>query len=241
MSELEPKDERLQRAIDDSLRRVFTAPHIVEVPAVDELVAPSREPVKAAAGSLLDWWPLAGIAAACLALVLYLVDEESHGNPKPTTTAGGGLERAPELASPDLDIVYREAEQQGVAAPLDTTAALCGLDELQVDDGLLATLEHRYGQRLKLSPRTRRGLLGPFRSVEWPTALLFVAFPVDAGGRPVVLVAESEANHRCCIDPAAPRRRDLRAFIWMVGKVHLTEITPLEEPLYLQEFEEEIQ
>jgi hypothetical protein len=223
----------LQEAIDASLRRLFTAPSDLELAP-----APAAEP----AGSLLDWWPLAGVAAACLALLLYWVRQADEPGPLPRVAAESeepsGLVPAPWVENVDLEAVYREAELLGSTVSRDPGAALCGFEESAADDGLLATLERRYGQSVALSPLARRQLVGPLESREWPTATIFLAFPRDGQGRLVVLVAESEAHFHCCIQPRDPGRGDLRSFTWMVGKLFLTEITPLSEPQLLQEIQE---
>ena len=239
---------RLQGAIDDSLARVFRPPAVVHPPILSEIEVPLAEVEVARAGSWLAWWPLAGVAAACLALVLYVVDEQGGKEHVPGAPGApevaveqprGGLVPAPALASdfdtPDLDLMYWEmGSVPGVRDPGDT-AVLCSQEELTADDGLSRTLLRRHGQLLALSIELR-DLEGPFTSPRWPSASIFRAFPPALGGRPVIIVLESEENYRCCIRTIEPTREDLQAFFWRAGKVRITEITPANEPLYLQGF-----
>lgn len=237
---------RLQGAIDDSLRRSFEVPAFICPPAVAEAKVPIEGASVARAASRFDWWPFVSVAAAVLALLLYAIGEWSRGEEGPgvpdaskvaAEETRGGLRPAPDYDRPSLDTVYFMTGAAGPDGEPQGAAVLCSYEEPEIDDGLTRTLERRHGQRLRLASDVSRCLFGPFLLAEWPSASIFVTYPEELGGRAVVIAIESEENHRCCIRPTDPVREDLRAFVWPVGKVRITEITPDLEPRFLQHFE----
>ncbi|MEW6073306.1 MAG: hypothetical protein AB1726_12040 [Planctomycetota bacterium] len=231
---------RLQAAIDDSLRRSFAGPAEIRPLALAAAALAARRAGRRRIARLL--------AAAAVLLALLLAHLRRNGPegelapPGAPNVAQGsppaGFVPAPALDTPDLEAVYRLAGTASEAARFGPELLACGEEEPAADDGLSRTLEQRFGQAFRLSAEARRSLFGPFRSPEWPTAAVFVAFPAGAAGRPVVLVVESEEHHRCCLSPREPPA-GLRSFIWPVGKVRVTEITPLAEPRLLYYFEGE--
>lgn len=239
---------RLQARIDAALRRRFTPPDLADVTRLVEEASEAPREAAAASGSLLDWWPLAGIAAACLALLLHQVREVDPGPPDPPGTEhfAGGLVPVTEpiypgiVDSPDLRLLYSEI----AAASLEPTESetRCDPVEWSDDEGLADALARRFGRRPKLRSGASHRLQGPFPTTQWPTGTVLAGFPqggsVGGDRRPAVLVAERIEFHRCCVELREPEGGELHVFTWRVEGLVLFEITPHAEPQLLEFFEE---
>jgi hypothetical protein len=238
----------LQTRIDESLLRHFSPPADLDAEGIVERARAIAADAAVPKGSLLDWWPLAGIAAACLALLLHRLHEAGTHEagsdaPRSPVEIAGTLEPAPdlvypgEIGTPDLGVIYAEIVEASLG--LDEREIRCDPAEWSDDEDLAAALARRFGQRPKLRSGASHRLQGPFRSSQWPTGVVLAGFPRGSTDRrPAVLVAEHVDHHRCCVHLCEPEDGELHIFTWRVGRLFLTEITPFPEPRLIEYFEE---
>jgi hypothetical protein len=242
----DPREHELQGAIDASLRRLFTPPDL------SHLDVPGASSVERSGPEIHGWqpWTLLGAAAAAVLLVLALrgtwmgIDPEAPAGSEVAESTPNGLERVPydpehpripavpaeEILEPDLEELYAE-----VTALPSTFNACASVEELQESrSDLRAMLLARYGADLSIRPEAETVLQGPFPSREWPTGTILTG---QTGDDPSVVIAEHSRQHQCCLHVHLPANSRLRVFHWQLGALHLTEITPLEEPRLLQLFE----
>lgn len=253
-------DTNLDERIAASLRRSFVPPAGLEggAPEIPLTLARHETRVERAGGVSLApsgpramghgaWRRAAGLLAIAAAVVLLLRwsgEKEEQAAPGPRPAAGptaalrrlaptvGPLETvalaspSPRASAPDLKRLYDEA-----VAGSDGVSMTCG-----PEDDLGATLAASYGGSVALRPEADQMLSGPFASAEWPTATILRG----AGDRPPVLVAESEATHRCCVQFELASDSGLNLFTWQLGDLVLTEISPFAEPQLLGYFEPEL-
>jgi len=229
----DPSDE-LDRRIDGALKRRFQPPASLDTLATRLAPRPRR------------LWPrllLVTCAAAAL-LLLFLMRRE---DPLPARIerlsperlariepfqcpSVGPLEEARELdparpQAPDLLALYRTMD----ACQRSTEAVAC--DE---NDELVARLRASYGPEVSLAAGASGLLHGPFASAEWPTATILTGSSEDLT---TVLVAERDATVDCCVRLRLAESSGLNVFTWSVGDLALTEISPHDEPRFLQLFE----
>lgn len=127
--------------------------------------------------------------------------------------------------APDLLALYRTMD----ACQRSTAAVAC--DE---NDELIARLRASYGPEVSLAAGASGLLHGPFASPEWPTATILTGTSEDLT---TVLVAERDATLDCCVRLRLAESSGLNVFTWSVGDLALTEISPHDEPRFLQLFE----
>jgi hypothetical protein len=259
------EEARAARDVDDALRRRFAPP---EDPAefAPGLIA-RNEPVlapKRAAESGTSPWPAAAMLAGAAGIVALLqvgsaperavdpvdpvdrVDTVAAATPPPPLAVDrfanapewsldscvGPLRTAdPErdlarIVRPDIETLYQQATRWTSAPEWNACT-----DEQELVGALAAS----YGETVALTPEASNVLQGPFASEEWPTGTVLAAHPDDAT---VVLVAERDTTHRCCVRLEVPEGSDLQLFTWRVGGLVLTEITPFTEPRLLGYFVE---
>jgi hypothetical protein len=143
-------------------------------------------------------------------------------------TLVGPLEEARDPArpqAPDLVALYRTMD----ACQRSSAAVACG-----ENDELLARLRASYGPEVALRSEAAGLLHGPFASVEWPTGTILTGTSEDLT---TVLVAERNATLDCCVRMRLAESSGLNVFTWSVGDLALTEISPHDEPRFLQLFE----
>lgn len=127
--------------------------------------------------------------------------------------------------APDLVALYRAMD----ACQRSSAAVAC--DE---NDELLARLRASYGPDVALRSEAAGLLHGPFASAEWPTGTILTGTSEDLT---TVLVAERDATLDCCVRMRLAESSGLNVFTWSVGDLALTEISPHDEPRFLQLFE----
>lgn len=227
------ESDALDRRIDATLRRHF------EPPASLETLAARLVPRRAR-----SWPRFLLVACAAAALVLFLL---KRGAPAPSGVeriaperlariepfqcpAVGPLEegRLPDPArpqAPDLLALYRTMD----ACQRSTAAVAC-----EENDELVARLRASYGPEVSLAAGASGLLHGPFASPEWPTATILTGTSEDLT---TVLVAERDTTLDCCVRLRLAESSGLNVFTWSVGDLALTEISPHDEPRFLQLFE----
>ena len=239
--------ERLQQAIDDSLRRTFAPP-------TSTRPLPLATPAAARGRARLLRWAVLAAAAALMALVALRsaglegpggrgagerehAAREARGTVAPAATEQAhvaGLQRVADeeaLLFPDLERLYSQAVQRP-----PTLEACISPEELRESGAdRRAMLSARYGEGLRMKPEADTLLQGPFPSSEWPSGTIFTA---HGAGAPAVLIAERSEHVECCVRADLPERSDLRVFTWTLGDLHLTEVTPLDEPHLIALFEQ---
>jgi hypothetical protein len=127
--------------------------------------------------------------------------------------------------APDLVALYRTMD----ACQRSSAAVAC-----EANDELLARLRASYGPGVALRSEAAGLLHGPFASAEWPTGTILTGTSEDLT---TVLVAERDATLDCCVKMRLAESSGLNVFTWSVGDLALTEISPHDEPRFLQLFE----
>jgi hypothetical protein len=232
----EPAPDALDRRIDAGLRRRFSPPA-----SLDTLAA--RRPARRRRP--LELWLLACAAMLGAALGLWwftrpevrrferlrparvAVDGSAFDTPAFCQLVGP-LEDARDPAlpqAPDLVALYRAMD----ACQRSTAAVAC-----DANDELLARLQASYGPDIALRSEAAGLLHGPFASAEWPTGTILTGTSEDLT---TVLVAERDATLDCCVRMLLAESSGLNVFTWSVGDLALTEISPHDEPRFLQLFE----
>jgi len=225
--------DALDHRIDAALRRRFEPPASLDTLATRLAPAPRR------------LWPRFLLVACAAALVLFFVLRREDPAPvrierfSPERLARiepfqcpsvGPLEEARELdparpQAPDLLALYRTMD----ACQRSTEAVAC-----EENDELVARLRASYGPEVSLAAGASGLLHGPFASAEWPTATILTGSSEDLT---TVLVAERDATLDCCVRLRLAESSGLNVFTWSVGDLALTEISPHDEPRFLQLFE----
>ena len=233
----EPSEpDALDHRIDASLRRRFTPPTSLDT-LVTRSHARRRRP--------LELWLLACAAVLVAALGLWWftrpeVRRFERLRPDRVALDGSGFDapafcqlvgpledaRDPALPqAPDLVALYRAMD----ACQRSTAAVAC-----EANDELLARLQASYGPDIALRSEAAGLLHGPFASAEWPTGTILTGTSEDLT---TVLVAERDATLDCCVRMRLAESSGLNVFTWSVGDLALTEISPHDEPRFLQLFE----
>ncbi|MEQ1894184.1 MAG: hypothetical protein ABL998_16705 [Planctomycetota bacterium] len=127
--------------------------------------------------------------------------------------------------APDLVALYRAMD----VCQRSSAAVAC-----EENDELLARLQASYGPDIALRSEASGLLHGPFASAEWPTGTILTGTSEDLT---TVLVAERDTTLDCCVRMRLAESSGLNVFTWNVGDLALTEISPHDEPRFLQLFE----
>jgi hypothetical protein len=235
MEPLDPLDARL----DAALRRLFAPPDKSDgADGIGGLGRPAARPE--AARRATPWATLPAAAAAAL-LVWLFVRREDPAATRSEPPSGAPARHATLPPVGPLE-ECRAGEPSAVRAP-DLTALYRAMDACQREPALLAcddedqlaeTLGTTYGEEVRIRPGAAALLRGPFSSPEWPTGTILTG---QADQQTAVLVAESHETLACCLSVQVPEDSGLRFFTWRLGDLVLTEITPLEEPRFLEFFE----
>ncbi len=131
---------------------------------------------------------------------------------------------------PDLESLYASIIE------LPVPQGTCSDQEEAGSDGLARLLASRYGTEFRLTPGADRSLFGPHSSEEWPSGMVLSGYPDGPEALPVVLIAEDDSYHSCCVHAAASPESGLQVYTWRVGDVLLTELSPHDEPRFLESF-----
>jgi len=226
--------ERLERAIEASLRRTFAPPAARGTSAARGLPADGR-------AVLLGALPWAGLAALAAALLLFLRPALRPQVPTPSAALARAEtppalapaappERGAGLVVPDLERLYAEV----VESPPTTPACISPEELAESEEDRREMLDARYGPDLRLKPEAAALLQGPFPCAEWPSGTIFSSLSPDT---PSVLIAERSEHVECCVRVDLPPESPLRVFTWTHGGLHLTEVTPLAEPHLIELFD----
>jgi len=233
----EPEPDALERRLEAALRRRFAPPASLDTLAARldarrrrrrlELVLLASAAVLVAALGL--WWRarpaprrFERLRPGPLAVDLAALDAPAF------CQLVGPLEEARDPAlpqAPDLVALYSAMD----VCQRSSAAVACG-----ENDELLTRLRASYGPDVALRSEAAGLLHGPFASAEWPTGTILTA---SSENLTTVLVAERDATLDCCVRMRLAESSGLNVFTWSVGDLALTEISPHDEPRFLQLFE----